>query len=359
LVGEIGSFRLPDLGFGVSREHLIVWPSRIISGVRLVTRPATVLVGLFALLPHLSAQQRTGAQRPEVVRSTIRTPDGRSDLQGIWTTGTATPLERPAEFADKPSLTEAEAAAYEKSGYARLLKKLPQEEIPVSGDLDESYLDTSSFKLAGNRRTSLIVVPANGKLPGRVPGAKEEPPSEGKRFFDGPESFDLEERCLMTVAFGSSNATPPLIPNPFGLNFYQIVQTPASVMILSELIHDVRIIRIGGRHLPPSVRLWRGDSIGHWEKDTLVAETTNFSEKSRYGGSSEQLRVVERFARTDAFTISYRVTVEDRGTWVTPWTADIPFKAAEEKMFEFACHEGNYSIANALRGARTEEKEGR
>jgi hypothetical protein len=316
------------------------------------TAPATVLVGIF-VLSHLSAQQR-----PEVL-SAIRTPDGRSDLQGIWTTGTATPLERPAEFADKPSLTEAEAAEYENSGYARLLKKLPQEEIPVSGDLAEAYLDTQSFKLAGNRRTSLILVPTNGKLPGRVPGAKEEPPSEVKRFFDGPEAFDLEERCLMTLAFGSSNATPPHIPNPFGLNFYQIVQTPRYVMILSELIHDVRIIRIGGRHLPRSVQLWRGDSIGHWEKDTLVVETTNFSQKSRYGGSSELLRVVERFTRTDASTISYRVTVEDPGTWVTPWIADIPFKATDEKVFEFACHEGNYSIANALRGARVEEKEGR
>jgi hypothetical protein len=326
-------------------------------GVRVATSSIAMVMGILVLPQPLSAQQRTGAQRPGV-GSAIQTRDGRSDLQGIWTTGTATPLERPVEFADKPSLTEAEAAEYEKSGYVRLLKKLPPEEIPVSGDLAESYLDTPSFKLAGNRRTSLIVVPTNGKLPGRVPGPKEAPAPEGKRFFDGPESFDLEERCLMTLAFGSSNATPPLIPNPFGLNFYQIVQTPAHVMILSELIHDVRIIRIGGRHLPPSLQLWRGDSVGHWEKDTLVVETTNFSEKSRYGGASEQLRVVERFTRADASTISYRVTIEDPKTWVTPWTADIPFKATDEKMFEFACHEANYSIANALRGARTEEKEG-
>jgi hypothetical protein len=130
-------------------------------------------------------------------------------------------------------------------------------------------------------------------------------------------------------------------------------------MILSELVHDVRIIRIEGKHLPPTVQLWRGDSIGRWEKDTLVVETTNFSEKSRYGGSSERLRVIERFTRTDASTISYRVTIEDPATWVSPWTADIPFKATDERMFEFACHEANYSIANALRGARTEEKEGR
>jgi hypothetical protein len=130
-------------------------------------------------------------------------------------------------------------------------------------------------------------------------------------------------------------------------------------MLLSELIHDARIIRIGGRHLPPSVQLWRGDSIGQWEKNTLVVETTNFSENSRYGGASEQLRVIERFTRTDAATISYRVTVEDPKTWARPWTADIPLKATAERMFEFACHEANYSIANALRGARMEETEGR
>ena len=326
--------------------------------MRIYLGSAAVIVAMAALLSSVSAQQSAATARPGTGSAT-RTRDGRSDLQGIWTTGTATPLERPAEFADKPSLTEAEAADYEKSGYARLLKKLPPEEIPVAGDLTDAYLDTPSFKLAGNRRTSLIVVPTNGKLPDRVPGAKEESPPEGKRLFDGPEAFDLEERCLMTVAFGSSNATPPLIPNPFGLNFYQIVQTPHHVMILSELVHDVRIIRIGGAHLPPTIRLWRGDSIGHWEKDTLVVETTNFSEKSRYGGASEQLRVIERFTRTDASTISYRVTVEDPRTWVMPWTADIPFKATDERMFEFACHEANYSIANALRGARTEEKEGR
>ena len=131
----------------------------------------------------------------------------------------------------------------------------------------------------------------------------------------------------MSTAFGSSNATPPMIPNPFGLNFYQIVQTPTHVVILSELVHDTRIIRIGGRHLPSSIRLWLGDSVGRWEHDTLVVDTTNFSEKMRFGGASERLHVVERFTRTDASTISYRVTVDDPNTWTTPWTADIPFKA--------------------------------
>jgi hypothetical protein len=320
-------------------------------------RVAAVFVTILGSLATASAQQAAGGLPLPTAGAAIRTSDGRSDLQGFWTNGTATPLERPEEFADKPSLTEAEAAEFEQSGLARLLKNIPEDEIKVSGDLSDDYLDTSSFKLAGNRRTSLIVSPTNGKLPARVPAAQKEPDPTAKRTFSDPESFDLDERCLSAVAFGSSNSTPPLIPNRFGGNFYQIVQTPSYVMIFSELVHDARIIRIGGRHLPAHIRLLLGDSIGRWENDTLVVDTTNFSDKLRYGTSSDRLHVVERFRRTDARTISYHVTVEDPNTWATPWTADIPFQATGEKMFEFACHEANYSLGNSLRAARTEERE--
>jgi hypothetical protein len=287
-----------------------------------------------------------------------RDPQSR-DLQGFWSTGTATPLQRPEQFAGKPTLTEAEAAEFEKSALTRLLEIFPPEELNVSGDLNETYLETSSFKLAGRRRTSLILAPANGRLPERVPHALKEPDPNAKRSFEGPEAFDLDERCLSAVAFGSSNATPPLIPNPFGLNFYQIVQTPSHVMILSELVHDARIIRIGGRHLPPGMLLWLGDSIGRWEGDTLVVDTTNFGSLTRYGTSTERLHVVERFRRIDVNTLSYQVTVEDPNTWAAPWTADIPFNATAERMFEFACHEANYSMGNSLKGSRTEEQEAR
>ena len=281
---------------------------------------------------------------------------GRADLQGFWSTGTATPLQRPEQFAGKATLTEAEAAEFEESALSRLLKIFPPEELNVSGDLNDTFLETGSFKLAG-RRTSLIVEPANGRFPARVQGALKEPDPEAKRSFDGPESFDLDERCLSAVAFGSSNATPPLIPNPFGLNFYQIVQTPTHVMIFSELVHDARIIRIGGRHLPSGMLLWLGDSIGRWENDTLVVDTTNFADKTRYGTSTERLHVVERFRRIDPNTLSYRVTVEDPNTWTAPWTAEIPFTATADRIFEFACHEANYSMGNSLRGSRTEETE--
>jgi hypothetical protein len=281
----------------------------------------------------------------------------RPDLQGFWSTATATPLQRPEQFAGKATLTEAEAAEYEKTGLTRLLQTFPPDELNVAGDLNETYLETASFKLAGRRRTSLIIDPANGRLPDRVAQAMKEPDPTAPRSFDGPESFDVDERCLSAVAFGSSNATPPLIPNPFGLNFYQIVQTPSHVLIFSELVHDARIIRIGGRHLPPGMLLWLGDSIGRWEGDTLVVDTTNFGSLTRYGTSTERLHVVERFRRIDVNTLSYQVTVEDPNTWAEPWTADIPFNRTAERMFEFACHEANYSLGNSLRGSRTEEQE--
>jgi len=133
------------------------------------------------------------------------------------------------------------------------------------------------------------------------------------------------------------------------------VQTRTHVLIFSELVHDARIIRIGGRHLPSGMLFWLGDSIGRWENDTLVVDTTNFAAQTRYGTSTERLHVVERFRRIDPNTLSYQVTVADPNTWTAPWTAEIPFTATADRMFEFACHEANYSMGNSLRGSRTEE----
>jgi hypothetical protein len=166
----------------------------------------------------------------------------------------------------------------------------------------------------------------------------------------------LDERCLLTVAFGSSNASPPMVPNPFGQNFYQFVQTPDHVVIFTETVHDTRIVRIGGRHLPPQVQLWLGDSIGRWDGNTLVVDTTNFTEKTHFRGSGAALHVVERFTRTGPTTMRYQVTADDPETWARPWTAEIPFTATRERMFEYACHEANHSMENVLRGARAEEK---
>ena len=195
------------------------------------------------------------------------------------------------------------------------------------------------------------------ELPSRtVTAAKARAEARPRPSKDDPELLGLDERCLLTTAFGSSNAAPPMVPNPFGQNFYQIVQTPDHVLIYTETVHDARIIRIGGTHTPAAVRLWLGDSIGHWDGDTLVVDTTNFTEKSHFGGSGLRLHVVERFTRSSPTTIRYQFTVDDPDTWATPWSAEIPFSATAERIYEYACHEGNYSMTNVLRGARAEEK---
>jgi hypothetical protein len=172
--------------------------------------------------------------------------------------------------------------------------------------------------------------------------------------FDGPEARPLAERCLL--GFGSTSG-PPTLPNYFYNNLKQIVQTPTSVMILNEMVHDARIIRIGGEHVPQTIRKWMGDSVGHWEGDTLVVDTTNFTDKTQFHGSSDQLHVVERFTRTDANTLLYRFTVEDPATWDRAFTGEYPWAGTDDLLYEYACHEANYALGDILRGARVKEAE--
>jgi len=275
----------------------------------------------------------------------------------MWTNGTATPLQRPPDLANKPFFTAEEAAEYERTAVTRLLSAIPEDDR-LAADLNETYLETQMMKVVDDLRTALIVDPPNGRLPDLLPQAQARAAARPRRSFDDPETLLLDERCLVSAAFGASNSAPPLVPNPFGLNYYQIVQTPTQVMIFSEMVHDARVIRINSTHLPPGVRRWLGDSIGHWENDTLVVDTTNFRPDTHFRGSGERLHVVERFTRVDADTIRYRVTVEDPDTWATPWTAEIPFKSSGERMFEYACHEGSRAVENFMRGARDEERRG-
>ena len=284
-----------------------------------------------------------------------RPADHHADLQGFWTNGTATPLQRPPQFKDKPVLTAEEAGAYEKGGLERLLSSIPEEDR-IGADLNDIYLETSHMKLVDGRRTSLIVDPPDGRLPPLLPDAEKRAAAR-KRSYDDPETFSLDERCLLGTATGSSQVGAPIVPNSFALNYYQIVQTPEHVAIYTEVNHDTRIIRIGGQHPASNVQFWLGDSIGRWEGDTLVVDTTNFTPKSHFRGSSERMHVVERFRRADANTIDYHVTVEDPDTWGRAWTAEIPFKATHHPVFEYACHEGNYSMELTLRGQRAQEKE--
>ncbi len=284
-----------------------------------------------------------------------QTKDGPPNLQGVWTNGTLTPLTRPTDLADRYALTKAEAAEFERTGFERMMKAVPELDRVTAGDLNDTYLDTAALKVVPDRRTSLIVDPPNGMLPPRTPAAQQRPARS--LSYDDPESRTLHERCLLSFNFGGSSSVPPLVPNPVLQDFYRIVQTPQHVLILSELVHDTRIIRIGGRHLPPDVRQWHGDSVGHWESDTLVVDTTNFTDKTRYRGSSTSLHVIERFRTTGADTLDYRVTVEDPDTWTARWTAHVPFSRTNNSMFEYACHEANYSMANSLRGMRAKEQD--
>jgi hypothetical protein len=225
--------------------------------------------------------------------------------------------------------------------------------------------------LNGEKRSSIVVDPADGRVPRMKPEAVQRnaeylrravspDAAEGSEAgpastYDDPERRPLAERCLL--GFGSTSG-PPTLPNYFYNNLKQIVQTKDQVMILNEMVHDARIIRIGGQHLPQTIRLWMGDSIGRWEGDTLVVETTNFTGKTQFRGSSENLKVTERFTRTGPQTIHYKFTVEDPSTWDRAWTGEYPWLGTPDQIFEYACHEGNYGLEGVLRGARAAEKTG-
>jgi hypothetical protein len=281
------------------------------------------------------------------------------DLQGNWTNSSLTPLERPDVFAGKTVLTEAEAAAWEKR--TKEQNDRDRRDGGAAADVGRAYnqlfFDQGDrlARFAGKIRTSLIVDPPDGKIPALTPEADKR--QAAARIYaaghatDGPENRSLQERCIYWTTAG-----PPMLPGPYNNN-YQIVQTPDYVMIMSEMIHEVRVIPLDGRaHLPSTVRLWTGDSVGHWEGDTLVVDTTNFTAKTGFRGSDERLHVTERFRRVDAGTILYRFTVDDPTTFTKPWTAEVVMTKSEGPIYEYACHEGNYALADILKGARAEEK---
>jgi hypothetical protein len=292
-----------------------------------------------------------------------RTPDGHPDLQGTWTNATITPLERPAALAARPTLTDAEAVGLEKMAAKDLANVDGKSEDPLlvaagsngTGGYNVLFIDRGSefARVDGVKRTSLIVDPPDGKVPPLTAEARQRGAARFGNSFDSVKDRPPAERCL--VGFGSTSG-PPMLPVLYNNN-YQIVQTPDRVMILVEMVHDARIVRIAGTHAAPTVRQWLGDSIGHWEGDTLVVDTTNFTDKNRFHGSGENLHVVERFTRTDAGTILYKATIDDPSTFARPWTVEFPFLAAEGPIYEYACHEGNHALSDILGGARKAEKD--
>jgi hypothetical protein len=283
----------------------------------------------------------------------------RRDLQGIWTNATLTPLERPAELAGKEFFTPAEAAAYEKQGRERndadRRGSTPEADLAVG--YNAIWWDRGTH-IVSTGRTSLIVDPPDGRIPPLTPEAQKKAAAraEARRLHpaDGPENTSLADRCIVR-----GTAVPPMLPAGYNNN-YQILQTPEHVVILVEMIHDARVISLDGRpHLGKKIRQWLGDSRGRWEGNTLVVETTNFTDKTNFRGSGENLRVVERFTRVDEDTLRYQFTVDDPQSFARPWSGEIPMKKTAGPLFEYACHEGNLSMENTLSTARDEEKAAR
>ena len=314
-----------------------------------------------------------------------RLPDGHPDLQGTYDIATLTPLERQA--GTPLVMTKEEAAKLEKLTTDRIQRaalpsKGDRNAPPAGGDgsvgaagnvggYNNFWIDsgTEYMIIDGQKRMSILVDPPDGRVPAVTPQARQrlaarlarptsdaqenDPGFEGTGAYDDPERRPLGERCLL--GFGSTSG-PPALPVLYN-NLHQIVQTHDTVMILNEMDHDARIVRVGGQHVPPNVRKWLGDSIGRWEGDTLVVDTTNFTDKTRFRGSSENLHVTERFSRLDAKTVRYQFTIDDPSTWVRSWSGEEAWPATSDLMYEYACHEGNYALGDILRGARLKEAE--
>ena len=313
------------------------------------------LFAIAAILTLLAADPGFGQSRP----AASRLADGHPDLQGIWTNATLTPIERPAAFKGKSTLTEPEAAAFEKTSLDA--SNIDRRDGGADADRNRAYnnlfMDRGSelARVDGVKRTALIIDPPEGTVPPVTAEARQRNAARLRTAnrFDSVNDRPLGERCLM--GFGSTSG-PPMMPVLYNNN-YQIVQTPDTVMILVEMVHDVRIIRMNGTHPRGTVRQWLGDSIGRWEGDTLVVDTTNYSDKTRFRGASPNLHVIERFTRTDAGTILYKVTIDDPTTFSKQWTMEYPFVSTPGPIYEYACHEGNYAMTDILGGARRDDAE--
>src|SRR5262245_5824709 len=323
------------------------------AGLALATGAATVAAG----------GSRSGAPAGWVL---ARTPDGHPDFQGAWANNTVTPLQRPKSWENKARLTDAEVAELQafaarivdndgdaQFGDGLINAVLNRVENPISydpgtGNYNQFWLVDRDWH---DRRTSLLIDPADGKLPPMTPEGQKRRAAEVEyrkaHAFEDPEVFPLGERCV--------NFTVPRMQAAYN-SYLQIVQAPGYVMIMNEMAHDARIVPLDGRpHLDSRIRVWNGDSRGRWEGDTLVIDTTNFSPKSEFMGSHERLHLIERLTRVSADVLDYEFTIDDPTMWTAKWTAMIPLRHKDELIYEYACHEGNVAMPNMLRGHRFEE----
>ncbi len=329
-----------------------------------VCATATV-VGCVSVAPApVAGQGRTATAATE----SPRTEWGQPDLRGMWDFRTLTPLQRPANLAGKEFLTEEEAATF----VQQTLQARDKDRRYDNANLDVEFAYNQFWwdygdSITDDKRTSLIVDPPDGKIPGLTPEAQALARSRGGPVTgrvviggvaSGPEDVGLSERCMLGFSSG-----PPIVPSEYN-NILQVYQTRDHVVIFTEMIHEARIVPLDGRpHLPGHMEQWLGDSRGHWEGDTLVVDTTNFTDKvgsfsttSVSWGTGERLHLTERFTRVDADTLRYEFTVDDPSRWQQPWSGEIPLRTADGPLFEYACHEGNYSIVNVLRGERARER---
>jgi len=343
---------------------------------------ATVATAAFAAAPAAQPPVQLDARgqalaKAEAAYRAPRLPFGQPDLQGYWSNATLTPMMRPAKYGDRAVMTPAEVKAAEQAVQEEVADgnkptdpnapaaapkvdpaKIRPEFAAAGGDVggyNRGWLDpgASVMRVKGEPRTSLITT-ADGKPPKPIKAGAAGGFRGGLGSFDNPENRSLGERCI--IGFGR-NGGPPMFPNGFYNNDYNIVQTPDAVVIQVEMNHDTRVIRLNGQHRTDDTRPYFGDSIGHWDGDTLVVETTNIPQSQNFMGSWKHLKVTERFTRVGKQRLRYAFTVEDPDTWAQPWGGEYEFGPMPGIIYEYACHEGNYALPGMLGGARRQEKE--
>jgi hypothetical protein len=308
-------------------------------------RFALLLMALVVAASPLSGQRETA----------------RPNLEGIWNSATATPLERPAQLKDKPFFTPGEAAEWERQYVERNQEPSPEQLSKSRGTgTYNTFFREWGTRVVKTLRTSIITEPPDGRIPPLTPAAEavKRARLDRLRKAENPEDLGLQDQCLAFLTAG-----PPLLPYSYNSN-YQIVQTPHAIVIHAEMIHDGRIIHLDGRpHPHPNVRSWLGHSVGRWEGDTLVVDTTNFNDAGGYYGDAggnfgwdRNLHLVERFSLLDAETLLYQFAIDNPTAFTRPWTGELTMTRSGERIYEFACHEANYSLENMMRGYRAAER---
>ncbi|MEW5684694.1 MAG: hypothetical protein AB1942_07235 [Pseudomonadota bacterium] len=340
---------------------------------------ALLSAAALAPLAHAADAPKAGAKATAAKTYVApRNAVGQPDLSGFWSNATLTPMMRRPQFKDRLAYTPQEVEQMEKNAAAEVeegneatdpnagaeARAMPKTEVRAEfaaaggdvGGYNRGWLDPGShvMRVNGEPRTSLITTP-NGLPPARKAGAPAMPAFRGgANSFDSYETRSLGERCIMS--FGR-NAGPPMFPNGFYNNNYQILQTKDAVIIEVEMNHDIRTIRLNEKHRTDGVRTYMGDSIGWWEGDTLVVETINLPQSQNFMGAWEKLKVTERFTRVGKHRLHYTFQVEDPDTWDKPWGGEYEFSPLDGRIYEYACHEGNYALPGILAGARAEERE--